>query len=134
MPLLNRIHYPAYDEKCKKLTEEVQIRFAGILDESGQMVAGGFKDGLTPLESDRMHLRDFFRFVSEISLRKDLDKTLGPINYLAARRDRVILVSFPFPLAKMTLLISADTMLDIEHLASHVIDVFSSEHARLAEK
>lgn len=131
MSLLSKVRYPAYDEKCKNLCNEDKIRFAGILDEHGKLVAGGFKEGLVPLENDRKRLYDFMKFVSEISLRKELDKTLGPINYLAARRDRVILLSFPFPLAKMTLLISADKSLDIEKLASHVCSVFSCEHARL---
>jgi len=129
--VVGKVRYPAYDEKCKALTREEKIRFAAVLDDSGRLMAGGFKDGLTPLEGDKKRLHEFTRFVSEISLRKDLDRTLGPINYLAARRDRIILLSFPFPLAKMTLLISADKCLDIERLASHVIDVFSREQARL---
>lgn len=133
MSLISKIHYPAYDEKCKKLAAEGGIRFAGVLDEYGRLVAGGFKEGLTPLEADRMRLSDFMRFVSGVSLRKDLDKSLGPINYIAARRDKIVLVSFPFPLAKMTLLISADKDLDIERLASHVIDVFSGEQARFGD-
>lgn len=133
MSLISKIHYPAYDEKCKKLVSECGIRFAGVLDEYGGMVAGGFKEGLTPLEADRMRLSDFMRFVSYVSLRKDLDKSLGPINYIAARRDKIVLVSFPFPLAKMTLLISADKDLNIERLASHVIDVFSGEQARFGD-
>lgn len=133
MSLISKIHYPAYDEKCRKLVAEDKIRFAGILDEYGRIVAGGFKEGLTPLEGDRLRLSDFMRFVSDVSLRKDLDKCLGPINYIAARRDKIILVSFPFPLAKMTLLISADKELDIEHLASHVTGVFSGEQARFCD-
>jgi hypothetical protein len=131
---MSKVHYSAYDEKCKKLCSEPQIRFAGVLDEYGKLVAGGFKEGLVPLESDKTRLYNFMKFVSEISLRHDLDKSLGPINYLAARRDKIILISFPFPLAKMTLLISADVSVHIEQLAAHVIDVFSSDEARFAEK
>jgi hypothetical protein len=134
MSLTSKVRYPTYDEKCKKLTLEHDIRFAGILDEHGKLVAGGFKEDIIPLEDDKKKLSQFMKFISQISLRHELDKELGPINYLAARRDRVILLSFPFPIAKMTLLISADKSLDIEGLASHVIDVFSSEQARLAER
>lgn len=132
--LVGKIKYPTYDEKCKKLVLEKQIRFAGILDEFGKLVAGGFKEGLTPLEGDRQKLTKFMVFISEISLRRGLDEELGPINYLAARRDKIILISFPFPIAKMTLLISADKDLDIERLASHVIDTFSTEQARLTDR
>ena len=54
--LVGKIKYPTYDEKCKKLTLERDMRFAGILDEYGKLVAGGFKDGLIPLEDDRKRL------------------------------------------------------------------------------
>ncbi|MEM2159796.1 MAG: DUF6659 family protein [Candidatus Nitrosotenuis sp.] len=134
MSLVSKVRYPTYDEKCKRLVLEKEIRFAGILDEHGKLVAGGFKQGLIPFEDDMQKLSQFMEFISEISLRRGLDKELGPINYLAARRDKIILLSFPFPIAKMTLLVSADKTLNIERLASHVIDVFSAEQARLAEK
>lgn len=132
--LASRIRYPTYDEKCKKLTQEKLIRFAGILDEYGRLVAGGFKEGLIPLEGDKKRLYGFMKFVSEISLRRGLDHELGPINYLAARRDKIVLLSFPFPIAKMTLLISADREINIEGLASHVIDVFSAEQASFTDR
>ena len=132
--LASKIRYPTYDEKCKKLTHEKQIRFAGILDEYGGLVAGGFKEGLIPLEGDKKKLHEFMKFVTEVSLRRDLDHELGPINYLAARRDKIILISFPFPITKMTLLVSADQDADIDGLASHVIDVFSTDQARLTDR
>lgn len=132
--LTSRILYPTYDEKCKKLTLEKEIRFAGVLDEYGRLVAGGFKEGLVPLESDKKRLHGFMKFVSEISLRRGLDHELGSINYLAARRDKIVLISFPFPIAKMTLLISADKEINIEKFASHVIDVFGAEQARLTDR
>ncbi|MBI5697428.1 MAG: hypothetical protein HZC29_02805 [Thaumarchaeota archaeon] len=132
--LTSRILYPTYDEKCKRLTLEQEIRFAGVLDEYGRLVAGGFKEGLVPLERDKKRLHGFMKFVAEISLRRSLDHDLGPINYLAARRDKIVLISFPFPIAKMTLLISADKEINIEKFASHVIDVFSMEQARLTDR
>ena len=64
-------------------------------------------------------------FASRVTLRKEFDKTLGPINYLAARRDRLVLVSFPFPVSKFVLLISAEPTVDIEKLAKAVIQIFS---------
>ena len=63
-------------------------------------------------------------FVSKISLRKEYDDSLGPINYLAARRDKVVLISFPFPLSRFLLLISAEPSVNIENLASKVIKIF----------
>ena len=114
-----------YDEKCKKLLDEKEIRFAGIINEAGKLISGGFKKDITPLEDDETKLRSFMEFVSKVSIRKDYDQTLGPINYLAARRDKAVLVSFPFPVSKILLLISAEPSVDIENLATKVVDIFT---------
>lgn len=118
------LQHQFYDSKCKQLTLEKEIRFAGIIDEKGRLVAGGFKEGLVPLEDDESKLSGFMEFASRISLRKEFDKTLGPINYIAARRDRLVLISFPFPVSKFVLLISAEPTVDIENLAKKVVNIF----------
>lgn len=122
---MSNIHTEIYDEKCKKLFEEDTIRFAGILDEKGEIISGGFKPGLTPLEGDEVKLKSFMEFVSKASIRKEFDQSLGPINYLAARRDKAVLISFPFPVSRITLLISAEPSANIEILAAHVVEIFS---------
>ena len=114
-----------YNEKCEQLLKQESIRFAGIIDEHGELISGGFKEGLTPLEGDETRLKSFMEFVSKVSIRKEYDASLGPINYLAARRDKAVLVSFPFPISKVLLLISAEPSVDIEQLASDVVDIFT---------
>jgi len=114
-----------YDDKCERLLKEDEVRFAGIINDQGILISGGFKKGLTPLEGDETKLKSFMEFVSKISIRTEFDESLGPINYLAARRDKAVLVSFPFPVSKIVLLISANTSVDIEKLAKKVVDIFS---------
>lgn len=114
-----------YDEKCKQLLQENEIRFAGIINDQGNLISGGFKKGITPLEGDETKLQSFMEFVSKISIRKEFDQSLGPINYLAARRDKAVLISFPFPVSKIILLISAEPSVDIENIAKKVVDIFS---------
>ncbi|RMW39715.1 MAG: hypothetical protein EA447_00345 [Nitrosopumilus sp.] len=114
-----------YAEKCKKLLDESEIRFAGIVDKDGQLISGGFKEGLTPYEGDETRLQSFLEFVSKASIRKEYDQSLGPINYLAARRDKAVLVSFPFPISQILLLISAEPTANIENLAKKVVEIFT---------
>ncbi|MFB5631644.1 MAG: DUF6659 family protein [Nitrosopumilaceae archaeon] len=122
---MTEIDHKLYDEKCQKILEEEEIRFAGIINEDGKLVSGGFKKNIHPLEDDEKKLKSFMEFVSKVSIRKEYDKSLGPINYLAARRDKAVLVSFPFPVSKFVLLISANPSVDIEKLATKVVDIFS---------
>ncbi len=118
-------NFQVYDDKCQRLLEENEIRFAGIINSEGKLVSGGFKKGITPLEEDETRLKSFMEFVSKVSIRKEYDQSLGPINYLAARRDKAVLVSFPFPVSKIVLLISAYPSVDIEKLAKKTVDIFS---------
>jgi hypothetical protein len=112
--------FQLYDEKCKILLKEPEIRFAGIVDIAGNLVLGGFKEGLTPYENDETKLQAFYNFVSKASIRKEFDESLGPINYIAARRDKAVLISFPFPLSQILLLISAEPNVNIENMAKKV--------------
>jgi len=114
-----------FDKKCNILLGESEIRFAGIIDKDGKLIAGGFKEGLTPYEGDETKLQSFFDFVSKASIRKEFDESLGPINYLAARRDKAVLVSFPFPITHILLLISAEPTVNIESLAKKVVEIFT---------
>jgi hypothetical protein len=122
---MSKTDYEIYDNKCQKMLDEDEIRFAGIINEDGNLVSGGFKKEITPLEHDEAKLKSFMEFVSKVTIRKEYDESLGPINYLAARRDKAVLVSFPFPVSKFVLLISANPSVDIEQLATKVVDIFS---------
>jgi len=115
-----------YAQKCTQLLSESEIRFAGIVDNDGKLIAGGFKEGLTPHEGDETRLQSFLEFVSKASIRKEYDESLGPINYLAARRDKAVLVSFPFPITQILLLISAEPTANIETLAKKVVTIFTN--------
>jgi len=122
---MSETNYEIYDNKCQKMLDEDEIRFAGIINEDGNLVSGGFKKEIIPLENDEAKLKSFMEFVSKVTIRKEYDESLGPINYLAARRDKAVLVSFPFPVSRFVLLISANPSVDIEQLASKVVDIFS---------
>ena len=114
-----------YVEKCNQLLSESEIRFPGIVDKNGQLISGGFKEGLIPYEDDETRLQSFLEFVSKASIRTEYDESLGPINYLAARRDKAVLVSFPFPITQVLLLISAEPTANIENLAKKVVEIFT---------
>jgi len=123
---INEASLQLYDQKCKILLKEPEIRFAGIVSKEGKLLLGGFKEGLIPYENDETKLQAFFNFVSKASIRKEFDESLGPINYIAARRDKAVLVSFPFPISQILLLISAEPNTNIENLAKKVVEIFTT--------
>lgn len=116
--------YRIFDVRCKDVMEEEGIRFAGILDDKGKLLAGGFKQGVSPLEKDEGKFRRFLDRVIEISFRTEQEETLGKLNYVACRRNKVVLISFPFPVSRHLLLVSAEPTVNIEKIASKVCKIF----------
>ena len=117
-----------FEPRCKEVQYHGGVRFAAIIDKDGNKIAGGFTEGVSPYEGDENNLHDFYKFAVDISLRTDhLSDSLGHLNYIASRRDKVILISFPYPISSNILLISAEPGLDIENLALDVVKIFSSE-------
>ena len=117
-----------YDPRCKEIQHHDGVRFAAIINHNGEKIAGGFTEGVNPYEGDEAKLHDFYKFALNISLRTDeLNNSLGALNYIASRRDKVILISFPFPVTTNILLISAEPGLDIEKLARSVVIIFSGD-------
>ncbi len=46
------VEFEKFEQKCDRLLELDEIRFAGLINKMGRLVAGGFKKGITPLEDD----------------------------------------------------------------------------------
>lgn len=124
MTLSGTVDTIVYEKKCSELLQQPDIRFVAVINDKGQKITGGFKEGIVPLEKDEARIKAFFELASRETIQKEFDDTLGPINYLAARRDKVVLISFPFPISNALLLISAEPTVDIERLAKRVTDMF----------
>ncbi len=120
----SKVEYQIYNAKCNDVLEQEGVRFAAITNVEGRMLAGGFKKGISPLEGDEEKLHQFMASAAKISLKGEYDNSLGALNYMASRRDKIILISFPFPISHNILLVSAEPGVDIEKLASIVVKVF----------
>ena len=115
-----------FDAPCREIQNELGIRFAAIIDHNGKKIAGVFKEGIIPLEGDEQRLQDFFKIVVDLSLKTtDFSNSLGALNYISLRKDKVILIIFPFPITEKILLISAEPNVETEKLASKIVNIFS---------
>lgn len=111
--------YWIYDQKCKKLLDYDEIRFAGLINNMGRLVAGGFKAGISPLEDDAERNKMYMELALRVSMRKDFDYSLGPVKYAASRREKVVMLSFP--MNSNVLLVSAEPNVDIDKTANKII-------------
>lgn len=111
--------YWIYDQKCKKILEYDEIRFAGLINSMGRLVAGGFKPGVTPIEDDAERKKMYMELALRVSMRKDFDYSLGPVKYAASRREKAVMLSFP--MNTNVLLVSAEPTVDIDKTANKIM-------------
>ena len=113
--------YWLFDQKCNRLLQEEEIRFAGFINSMGRLVAGGFKDGIKPLEDEAERQKMYMELALRVSMRKDFDYSLGPVKYTASRRKNAVVMSFP--INSNVLLVSAEPAIDIDKLANKIMKI-----------
>ena len=91
--LTNKIY--DYDRICSSIIElDPSIRFAGVINERGRLVAGGMKKDVEPLENEKDDEMIFMELALRVKMRKEFDKQLGPVNFAMASRQRALAISF----------------------------------------
>lgn len=110
--------YYQFEQKCQNLLKESEIRFAGLINPMGHLVAGGMKKGLKPLEDDADMRKLYMELILRVSTRQEFDQTLGLVDYSASRREKAVVMSFP--IGNKVLLVSADTTVNIDDTAKKI--------------
>jgi len=109
-----------YELKCQEILKDNVIRFAGLLDESGTILAGGLKQGLEIRLTDEKLQSVCEELASRVAKRKKLDVELGHVKYSASRREHIVIMSFP--IYEKVIMIVAESNVNIDKLAFKIID------------
>ncbi|MDH2908477.1 MAG: hypothetical protein PXX83_10350 [Candidatus Nitrosotalea sp.] len=110
------------DELCKQVLDlDSRIRFAGLINENGRLVAGGMKSGLKSLEDFRDDEMLYMELVLRAKMRKEFDKVLGPVKFAMSYRDMLIIMSFPVD--GNILLISVEKDIDFSKLPFKILEI-----------
>jgi len=110
-----------FEQKCQNLLKEPEIRFAGLINPMGHLVAGGMKKGLKALEDDADMRKLYMELILRVSTRQEFDKTLGEVKYSASRRSKTVVMSFPID--NKVLLVSANPDVSIDDTAKKVMKI-----------
>jgi len=110
--------YYAFEQKCQNLLKESEIRFAGMIDPMGHLVAGVMKKGVKQLEDDADMRKLYMELILRVSTRQEFDESLGVVHYSASRREKAVVMSFP--IGNKVLLVSADTNVNIDETAKKI--------------
>ena len=84
-----------YTSICDRILHmDGKIRFAGVINERGRLVAGGMKENVEPLENQKDDEMIFMELALRVKMRKEFDRQLGPVNFAMASRQRALAMSF----------------------------------------
>ena len=122
MPLLKLKDVKRLEKACETLSKEDKVRHVGIINELGRLVAGGFREGVSPLLSDEKVRMVYMQMQLDFNMRQELDEVLGPIDYIASRRQNQLIISVP--IGENLVLISAEPDADDKKIIKKAEELF----------
>ena len=114
-----------YEKRCQDILEDDEVRFAGLLDEFGKLLAGGYKQNINPRLTEEQHNLVCKELASRVAKRKKYDTELGHVKYSASRREHVVIMSFP--IYEKVIMIVAEPHVNIDRLAFRIIEKLGSQ-------
>lgn len=110
------------DIACSELSNEDKIRHVGVINNLGKLIAGGFKAGTSPLlDTDKITMT-YMQMQLDFKMRQELDEVLGPIDYIASRRTKQLIISVP--IGDNLVLISAEPDADDKKIIKKAEELF----------
>ncbi|WP_420544684.1 DUF6659 family protein [Nitrosopumilus sp.] len=95
-----------------------EIRFVGVINDMGNLVLGEYKKGIVPIaEVDQYKM--CMEHALELFMKKDLDGTLGPLDYIVSKRKNVAIITIP--VSDYLVLISAEPNAKIEPIIEEIL-------------
>lgn len=114
-----------YSKICKSIMNiDSKIRFAGVINERGRLVAGGMRENVEPLESEKDDEMIFMELALRVKMRKEFDKQLGNVNFAMASRERALAISVP--LGEDILYVASEPDTDYGTLPKKILEIINS--------
>ena len=114
------INVKEYEVRCKEILSDNEVRFAALLDETGKILAGGYKDNVDPRLTEEQQNELCRELAGRVVKRKKFDVELGYVKYSSSRRKHVVIMSFP--IFEKVIMIVAEPNVNIDRLAFRIIE------------
>ena len=124
---VNFMTYPL-DKLCLQVFKfDRRVRYAAVLDDTGRIIAGGMRKGISSLEPASEDLRLMANLTIQIGTDKTWDQYFGKIQYTFVKREKVNMLIFG--VGKDLMLITTQPDVDLEQIAQirdMVITIYST--------
>jgi hypothetical protein len=71
------------------------IRFVGIVNNKGEVIEGGFQEGVEPLLQDSEEQEMYVNSLSNMAIFQNVSDRLGKVKYSLTEHQKIALMSFP---------------------------------------
>ena len=117
---------------CQKIIEMENLRFAGLITKHGQLFAGGFKEGIEPLEDDDKRRQTYVKLALESCLRNDFNNSLGKFKYSTISREKVSIITMN--VCDHLLLVFSEPEMDLHSLAGRIQSLIDENELEYSNK
>ena len=101
------------------------IRFVGIVNDKGEVIEGGFQDGVEPLLEGSDEQEMYTNSLSNMTLLKNYSDRLGKVKYSLTEHQKIAMMTFPLDNDILCLSVySKDT--NVDKLKNTVLEIISS--------
>jgi len=115
-----------YEKLCDTLFDmNRSIRFAGVIDKMGKLIAGGMRKGIEPLDSKEERRKLYLEYALRTAMRQDFDSKYGRVIYTMAEREKIKIASFP--MGEHLVLVSIDRKAAHEKIIREILDLISAD-------
>ena len=126
MSVLKSGQIKVLEEACQRLMGEDKINHVGVINPLGKLIAGGYKKGAdSPLNDEKIRMT-YMQMQLDFNMRKELDEVLGPIDYIASRRQSSLVISVP--VRNNLVLIFAEPDADDKKIIKRAEELFDDIH------
>lgn len=114
-------------EELEKICQTViqldpKMRSARLINSRGHLTAGGMKEGLFSLETQKQDEMMFMELALRVRMRHGFDAEFGEVHFSMSYRDKVIVMSFPLSNDDV-LLLSCEKDIDFGRLPFKVLKI-----------
>jgi len=83
------------ENNCDKILKDKDIKFFGVINNLGNLVAGKFQDGIKPIGTNNTRKMMYMQLKLDLNMRKDYDDLYGPVQYVTSKRRNAEKISIP---------------------------------------
>ena len=109
-----------YENICTLVQKiDSKVRFAGVINSKGRLVAGGMVQSKTRLGDRKRDEMLYMELALRVKMRREFDDDLGKVKFSMSFREKLIVMSFP--MENDVLMVSLEKKTQFENIAHSIL-------------